>query len=175
MNNKIKWALLFSLFIGLFAASANAISIKDVNQKFDTPKYRNLAVYSQRAILVDDIENENKVKVLVAFASWCPSCKDYMDELNKIAKNTDVEIYGVAVSDNPSAVRDLFNKVGNPFSFVSIDKKGKTLLQNSSSKSIPQTFLIDKKGNIRYTLLGDLDEKDWEDDLMPRYNELNRE
>ena len=175
MGDRLKVVLILCLLFGLFVPSADAANINEVNQVFSVPKYRNLSIFSDKAIERSDIYDNKNVKIIVAFASWCPSCKGYIKELNKIKKKLNNDIWGVAVSDNPILVRDLFNKQGSPFKYVSIDKAGKTLLKNSKSKAIPQTFLIDKKGVLRYIFVGDLDEDDWFDDLMPKFEELNRE
>jgi cytochrome c biogenesis protein CcmG/thiol:disulfide interchange protein DsbE len=175
MTNKIKVFFILSLFISLFSSSAEAISIKEINREFLVPKYRNLSIFSNRAISHSDIYDNKKAKILVVFASWCPSCKGYIKELNKVKEKSNQDILGVSVSDNPILVRELFNEHGSPFSLVSLDKQGKTLLKNSKFRAIPQTFLIDKNGAIRYIFLGDLDEEDWFEDLMPKFNELSRE
>lgn len=175
MSKKIKITLILGLILSFFVATANAFSTKEVNQKFVVPNYRNLSIFSERAITSQDINDSEKAKIVVVFASWCPSCKGYIEELNNIKDKTGQEILGVSVSDNPILVRELFNKVGSPFKMVSLDKSGKTLLKNSKSRAIPQTFLIDKNGSIRYIFLGDLNEDDWSEDLMPKFNELSKE
>lgn len=113
-----------------------------------------------------------RVTLLNVWASWCPACQSEHDVLMTI-KNS-VPIYGINYKDNNDDARAWLKGHGNPYVIVGTDPEG--ALQNILDiDGIPKTFVIDKKGNIRYIFRGALKTNTWKNILQPMIEQLNRE
>lgn len=96
------------------------------------------------------------VTVVNFFASWCTPCAAEMPELMALKKQfPSVKFEGIAWNDKPETITQWLGKHGNPFTHVWIDKKGDATI-DLGIKGIPETFIIDRTGTIRYHLTGPL-------------------
>lgn len=92
------------------------------------------------------------------FASWCLPCQAEAAQLAQIAK-MGVPINAIAVRDAPGDVTDFLAKYGNPFKRIGLDPDGRTQIELGSS-GVPETFVIDAKGYIRYQHIGEIRAED---------------
>ncbi len=113
-----------------------------------------------------DKELKGKVTVLNIWASWCPACQSEHAFLMDISQRTGIPFYSLNFKDNPDAARKWLEDKGNPFIKTGIDAKG-NLSAELGIIGIPETFLVDKNGMIRYRHLGVLDQEEWENTLQP--------
>ena len=96
------------------------------------------------------------VTVLNFFASWCSPCAAEMPELAELKKQfPNVRLEGVAWNDAPKTLNTWLKKNGNPFRNVWLDKSGDATMA-LGIRGIPETFVIDKKGVVRFRLTGPL-------------------
>lgn len=93
---------------------------------------------------------KGSVVLLSFWATWCPSCRDEMPSLNKLArtlKNRKFSIIAVSTDRSVTAVSDFLKKHPTDFTVVVDDSL-------SVSRSLykvfvlPMSFLIDKRGVI---------------------------
>lgn len=101
---------------------------------------------------------QGRVTILNFFASWCTPCAAEMPELAALKKqfpNTHLE--GVAWNDKPDAMTAWLKKHNQPFSKVWYDKNGDATIA-LGIRGIPETFIIDSKGIVRYRIEGPLTE-----------------
>ncbi len=99
-----------------------------------------------------------KPKLLNVWASWCLPCIAEAPQLDALKKQG-VEIVGIAIRDRPEDVANFLGKYGNPYSRIGSDKISEVQLAIGSS-GVPETFVIDAKGVIRYQHIGDIREDD---------------
>lgn len=99
-----------------------------------------------------------KPKLLNVWASWCVPCIAEAPQLDALKKQG-VEIIGIAIRDRPEAVANFLGKYGNPYSRIGSDKISEVQLAIGSS-GVPETFVIDAKGVIRYQKIGDIRPED---------------
>jgi peroxiredoxin len=94
---------------------------------------------------------QNKSMVLVVFwATWCPSCRAEIPELNKMAEQykDKLEILGINIKETPKKITDF--KVKNTINYqILLDAKG-DVAQKYKVVGIPTNILIDKDGKIIY-------------------------
>lgn len=95
-----------------------------------------------------------KPKLLNIWASWCLPCIAEAPQLEALQKQG-VEIIGIAIRDKPEDVAGFLAKYGNPYTRVGSDKISEVQLGIGSS-GVPETFVIDAKGVIRYQHIGDI-------------------
>nr|WP_246385453.1 DsbE family thiol:disulfide interchange protein [Novosphingobium hassiacum] len=99
-----------------------------------------------------------KPKLLNVFASWCVPCAIESPQLDALAKQG-VEIDGVAIRDRKEDVARFLATNGNPFQRIGKDDLSEVQLGIGSS-GVPETFVIDGKGVIRYQHLGEIRPED---------------
>jgi len=99
-----------------------------------------------------------KPRLLNVFASWCVPCAVESPQLAALAQQG-VEIDGVAIRDRKDDVARFLAQNGNPFARIGKDDLSKVQLAIGSS-GVPETFVIDGKGVIRYQHIGDIRAED---------------
>ncbi len=97
-------------------------------------------------------------RLLNIWASWCLPCIAEAPHLERL-KEEGVEIVGVAVRDTPQAVEGFLSRHGNPYSRIGSDDISELMLEIGAS-GVPETYVIDAEGNIRYQHIGDIRESD---------------
>ena len=95
-----------------------------------------------------------KPRLLNIFASWCIPCAVESPQLDALAKSG-VEIQGVAIRDHQSDVSAFLARNGNPFTRIGADDVSAVQLAIGSS-GVPETFVVDAQGIIRYQHIGEI-------------------
>ena len=93
-------------------------------------------------------------RLLNIFASWCGPCAVEAPQLARL-KAAGAEIHGAAIRDRPADVAAFLARHGNPFSRIGADDVSAIQLAIGSS-GVPETFVIDGKGVIRYQHIGEI-------------------
>jgi len=93
-----------------------------------------------------------KPMILNFFGSWCLPCVGEAPMLEALKKRG-VRIVGIAVRDTPDAVADFVEQRGNPYAVIGMDPESKTQIALGSS-GVPESFVVDGKGIIRYQHIG---------------------
>ena len=93
-------------------------------------------------------------RLLNIWASWCTPCIAEAPQLEAL-KAQGAEIIGVAIRDRPEDVANFLGRYGNPYSRIGSDRISEVQLAIGSS-GVPETFVIDAAGVIRYQHIGDI-------------------
>ena len=97
---------------------------------------------------------DGKPHLLNIFASWCVPCAVEAPQLQAL-KVRGIDVVGVAIRDKPEDLGRFFAQYGNPFSRVGRDDISAIQFALGSS-GVPESFVIDGKGVIRYQHIGDI-------------------
>ena len=97
---------------------------------------------------------DGKPRLLNIFASWCIPCAVEAPQLSKM-QAAGVEIHAIAIRDRTEDVSQFLARYGNPFARIGKDDVSAVQLGIGSS-GVPETFVIDGKGIIRYQHIGDI-------------------
>ena len=95
-----------------------------------------------------------KPRLLNVWASWCLPCIAEAPQLEALEAEG-VEIIGIAIRDRPEDVANFLGRYGNPYAAIGSDKISEVQLAIGSS-GVPETFVIDASGVIRYQHIGDI-------------------
>jgi cytochrome c biogenesis protein CcmG/thiol:disulfide interchange protein DsbE len=114
-----------------------------------------------------------KVWLLNVFASWCGPCLDEHPVIVNFARSDTAPILGFNYKDRPQAAAQWLDRHGDPYSQVVVDIDGRIGL-DYGVYGVPETFLIDRAGIIRYKKIGPLTQADVVEDILPLIEELNR-
>ena len=105
-------------------------------------------------VKTDSFINDGKVTVVTFFATWCKPCQLEMDNIAEIYPDWqeayDVEMVAISVDNARGAAKlnSLVKSKGWEYNILVDDKQQ---IQNILGfQTIPQTFLLDKEGNIVY-------------------------
>jgi len=115
-----------------------------------------------------------KVWLLNVWASWCGSCRAEHPVFNQLAKQNIVPIIGLNYKDEAWAAKQWLNQLGNPYQISIMDQEGRTGI-DYGVYGVPETFVIDKKGLIRYKHTGAVSVNDVQQILLPLITQLNAE
>ena len=115
-----------------------------------------------------------KVWLLNFWASWCNGCKDEHPVLMQVAKAGEVAIYGVDYKDQREEALSWLRRWGNPYPLVVVDDSGRVGI-NYGVYGVPETYVIDKAGTIRYKQIGPVDQDTLEKKILPLVRELQHQ
>ena len=116
---------------------------------------------------------KGQVWLLNVWASWCVSCREEHPLLVELAKAKIVPIIGLDYKDEPSAGRKWLAQFGDPYTASVIDRDG-TVGIDFGVYGVPETFVIDKQGTIRYKQIGPITVEALEKKIIPLVRELQK-
>jgi len=110
--------------------------------------------------------------LLNIFASWCPPCRIEHPLLMELAARDEIPIMGLNWKDPPGKGTAWLQKLGDPYTLIGDDANGRAAIEFGVTGA-PETFIIDKRGRIRYKQVGPITPQIW--DIAPIIKELRDE
>jgi cytochrome c biogenesis protein CcmG/thiol:disulfide interchange protein DsbE len=107
-----------------------------------------------------------KPSVVNFWASWCVPCAEEQPLLVDLQKRTGVTLWGVNYKDDPVAARRFLGRYGNPFAGVGADPNGRGAIE-WGVYGMPETFVLNGKGEIIFKHVGPVSADSIEKKLMP--------
>ena len=104
--------------------------------------------------------------LLNVWASWCMPCLQEHPQMVALAQSHRIRIVGMNYKDQPADARRWLARNGNPYDEILVDAQGRTAI-DFGVYGVPETFLIDAEGRIRYKLTGALSVQTLQDQLLP--------
>lgn len=104
--------------------------------------------------------------LLNVWASWCAPCRQELPVLAELSKRDGVAIYGLNYKDQPDKARALLRLAGNPYRASAMDSDGR-MGMDFGIQGVPETFVIDRQGRVRYRHAGPVTPEIWRDRLLP--------
>jgi cytochrome c biogenesis protein CcmG, thiol:disulfide interchange protein DsbE len=134
-----------------------------------------------------------KVWLLNIWATWCESCRGEHPVLVELSKQIDVPIIGfnykevrgdggLDMKDIPPGMEkklafqrasQLLAQLGNPYQLTVMDLDGQVAI-DYGVYGVPETYLIDKAGVIRYKQIGPITPEALEKKILPLVKELQK-
>ncbi|MEF1218388.1 DsbE family thiol:disulfide interchange protein [Photobacterium damselae] len=99
-------------------------------------------------------------QIVNVWASWCGYCRAEHGFLHQIAKEG-VPIIGLNYRDRRSAALNYLGQLGNPYKVVMYDPDGRLAI-DLGVIGTPETYLVNRAGNIVYKFSGALDQRAWQ-------------
>jgi cytochrome c biogenesis protein CcmG/thiol:disulfide interchange protein DsbE len=94
--------------------------------------------------------------------------------LLQLAQQSSVTLVGLNYKDQADAAIEWLSKLGNPYTVSLMDSEGRTGI-DYGVYGVPETFVIDKRGVVRYKHTGAVTADDLEKVFMPLINQLEAE
>jgi cytochrome c biogenesis protein CcmG, thiol:disulfide interchange protein DsbE len=117
---------------------------------------------------------KGKVWLFNVWASWCVSCRAEHPVINQLAQQQAVIIVGLNYKDDPEAAKKWLETLGNPYNDSVMDADGRIGI-DWGVYGVPETFVIDKRGIVRYKHTGPVTEEDVKNIFLPKIAELQAE
>jgi cytochrome c biogenesis protein CcmG/thiol:disulfide interchange protein DsbE len=99
--------------------------------------------------------NDGKVLIVDFWATWCEPCRKSFPRLQELYtkyKSSGMEIVAVSEDDENSEIKGFGDSFGTKFPLVW--DNGKTIASKWQPKSMPSTFVVDRKGVVRFVHMG---------------------
>jgi cytochrome c biogenesis protein CcmG, thiol:disulfide interchange protein DsbE len=113
-----------------------------------------------------------KVWILNVWASWCAACRIEHPYLVEFAAKKLVPIYGLNYKDERVAGSRWLAQFGNPYEASLFDQDGKVGI-DWGVYGVPETFVIDKQGVIRFKQIGPVTPQVLSEEIEPLVRKLN--
>jgi cytochrome c biogenesis protein CcmG/thiol:disulfide interchange protein DsbE len=114
-----------------------------------------------------------QVWLLNVWASWCVACRSEHPHLVELARQDLVPIYGLNYKDERNDALRWLQQFGDPYTASAHDLDGRVGL-DYGVYGVPETFLIDRQGVIRYKHIGPVDPDIINNTIMPMVRELQQ-
>jgi cytochrome c biogenesis protein CcmG/thiol:disulfide interchange protein DsbE len=99
-----------------------------------------------------------KPRLVNIFASWCVPCIAEVRVLQTLQARG-VAIDGIAVRDRPEDVAEFLARNGDPYERIGSDRQSEVQIGLGSS-GVPESFIVDARGIIRYQHIGPIEQSD---------------
>ncbi len=118
---------------------------------------------------------KGKVSLLNVWASWCVACRaEHPVLIEARSKHSDLNLYGLNYKDKREDATQWLEKLGNPYIENAFDESGSISI-DYGVYGAPETFILDKKGIIRYKHIGPISKEQFETIILPMVKELESE
>lgn len=167
--------ILFAVMAGFLAVGLN-LNPRDIPSPLigqPTPDFK-LPVLGQPGRTLSKHDFIGDVWLLNVWASWCGSCRLEHPLFNALAQKNLVTLVGLNYKDEPEAAKQWLSQLGNPYQVSIMDLEGRTGI-DYGVYGVPETFVIDKKGIVRYKHTGPVEGNDMEEILIPLIIKLKAE
>lgn len=115
-----------------------------------------------------------QVWMLNVWASWCAACRDEHPLINALSSRDLLTIVGLNYKDEREDAKQWLEVFGDPYDTIAFDYEGDVGI-DYGVYGVPESFLIDKQGQIRFKQIGPFTAEIIENTLIPMIEQLQAE
>ena len=156
----IPFLLFFSIlltFFYLLIIERNPSEIPSNLLDKSVPKFETESLLKKERF-ISSKEFGKEIMLVNFFATWCLPCRDEHIYIKRFSNEKGIRVIGINYKDNSKKTIQWLKDLGNPYSNVPIDKNGRIAI-DWGVYGIPETFLINSKGIIKYRHVGQITKK----------------
>ncbi len=116
---------------------------------------------------------KGQVWLFNVWASWCVACRQEHPVLMQFASQKLVPIIGLDYKDQRKDALGVLKRSGNPYDINAFDADGRVGI-DYGVYGVPESYVIDKAGIIRYKHIGPISAEALEKTIIPLINELKK-
>jgi len=135
--------------------------------RFNLPK---VAAADQRFAPAD---LKGQVWMLNVWASWCTACREEHPTLLEFSRTQQVMLVGLDYKDQRADALKFLARQGDPYQFSALDLDGRAGI-DWGVYGVPETFVVDKQGVIRYKQVGPMTPEALQGTILPLIEKLKR-
>ena len=114
---------------------------------------------------------DGQVTVVNVFASWCGPCRLEHPHLMELAKDDRVRLVAINYKDRPGNAVAFLADLGNPYAAIGVDANGRAGI-DWGLYGVPETFIVDRDGIIRYKLVGPIGDETLDTVIRPEIDKV---
>jgi len=118
------------------------------------------------------VDFKGKVTLVSFFASWCVPCREEHPILPMV-KEAGIRLVGISYKDRPEDAKAWLGQLGNPYNAIGVDLYGRTGI-DFGVYGVPESYLIDKNGVIRFKQTGPLTPEIIRHQIIPLAEKLSK-
>jgi cytochrome c biogenesis protein CcmG/thiol:disulfide interchange protein DsbE len=177
MMKALRWTIPFGIFVILVAflwvgLSRDPREVPSPLIGKPAPTFR-LSKLQAPGETLSPADLKGSVWLLNVWASWCVSCRVEHPLLVQLAQENVVPVYGLDYKDKPDDGLAWLAQHGNPYTASIVDRDGHVGI-DYGVYGVPETFVIDKMGVIRYKQIGPLTDEALQDKILPLVRQLQQ-
>ncbi len=172
MNRSIFPLAIFILLVALLGYGLSLDPKKVPSPLIDkpAPEFR-LAMLEDPSRTISPGDLRGQVWVLNVWASWCVSCRAEHEVVTELANKNLVLVVGLNYKDPSENAKRWLEQFGDPYATSLVDFDGRVGI-DWGVYGVPETFVIDAEGKIRYKHIGPMTMESLEQKVMPVIREL---
>ena len=116
---------------------------------------------------------KGQVWLLNVWASWCVPCREEHPILLKFSRTHVVPLIGLDYKDQPADALRWVSNYGDPYTLTAVDLDGRVGI-DYGVYGVPETYVIDKTGVIRYKQIGPVTQEALDNTILPLIAELKK-
>jgi cytochrome c biogenesis protein CcmG/thiol:disulfide interchange protein DsbE len=114
-----------------------------------------------------------QVVMINFFASWCVPCRAEHPVLMRLSHDLSIPLYGIDYKDKPEDATRFLGELGDPYKRIGADRDGRVGI-DFGVYGVPETYVIDKAGQIRLRHVGPLTPEAVRDEVVPLLRALKQ-
>ena len=155
----IIFILLLSAFFYLLVIDRNPSEIPSNLLNKNVPTFETNILFKNKKFISKN-EFGKEITLVNFFATWCKPCLNEHKYIILFSDEKKLRVIGVNYKDKPNNTKKWLEKLGNPYSEVLLDKNGNIGI-DWGVYGIPETFVINSEGVIKYRHVGAITKKDF--------------
>jgi len=155
----IIFILLLSAFFYLLVIDRNPSEIPSNLLNKNVPTFETNTLFKNEKFISKN-EFGKEITLVNFFATWCKPCLNEHKYIKLFSDEKKLRVIGVNYKDKPNNTKKWLEKLGNPYSEVLLDKNGNIGI-DWGVYGIPETFVINSEGVIKYRHVGAITKKDF--------------
>ena len=153
----IFFLLILLIFFYLLIIDRNPSELPSTLLDKNVPKFETASLLKEKKFVSSDIFGK-EIKLVNFFATWCKPCRDEHSYIKRFSNQEGIEVIGINYKDSTPKAIEWLKELGNPYSNVAVDNNGRIAI-DWGVYGIPETFIVNSKGIIKYRHVGPITEK----------------
>ncbi|MBL0089071.1 MAG: DsbE family thiol:disulfide interchange protein [Ideonella sp.] len=175
MRTRLLWPLAIFLVLAVFLGVGLQLDPREVPSPLvgkPAPVFKAPSLIQPDKLLRKE-DLLGRVWMLNVWASWCGACRDEHPVLVAYSRAGGVPLYGLNYKDKREDGMGWLNQFGNPYTDSLFDPDGRIGI-DYGVYGVPETFVIDQAGVIRYKHIGPVTPQVLRDKIEPLLKQLNK-
>jgi len=149
--------LILLIFFYLLIIDRNPTELPSTLLNKNVPKFETESLLKEKKFVSSD-EFGGGIKLVNFFATWCKPCRDEHNYVKDFSNQEGIGVIGINYKDNEQKAIRWLKELGNPYSNIAVDKNGRIAI-DWGVYGIPETFVVNSKGIIKYRHVGPITKK----------------
>lgn len=112
-------------------------------------------------------------QIINVFASWCIPCRAEHPLITQLADKYGLKVNGLNWKDKPADALAWLEELGDPYTRIGADEHGRAGI-DLGVYGVPETYLVDAEGRIRFKHVGPLQPRHLEQEILPLLEEMSQ-